>query len=70
MYILGPYKQTCTKYEISMIKPLARRLTDDNHNTNNTNDDKAPRTSHDYIGSLAYIPNEPINKQRNKYSIY
>ena len=53
MHILGVYVQD----EVSMIKPVARKTrksTDDDDN-----DDNIRWTIHDYIVSLAFIPNEP-----------
>ena len=46
-----------TKYEVSILNPVARRAV---HRCQMTLDDNyARRTNHDYIGLFGRIPNEP-----------
>ena len=64
MHILGTHMHIHTKYEVSILNPVARRavhrrrrwtmpMPDDNY---------AQQTNHDYIGSFGKIPNEPKNQ--------
>ena len=48
---------SCAKYEVSMTKPVARRMKMQDDNNDNTQ-----RAVHDYIGSLAYVLNEPMTE--------
>ena len=52
------YMHIHTKYEVSILNLVARRLCTDADNTNDT-DNYIRRTNHDYIGSFGIIPNEP-----------
>ena len=44
-----------TKYAVSILNPVARRVV----HSNNDTDNYARQTNHDYIGSFDRIPNEP-----------
>ena len=69
MHILGTHTHIHTKYEVSILNPVARR--DDNY---------ARRTNHDYIGSFGRIPNElktqasqnklVLNQQNVPFSVF
>ena len=61
MHILGTHMHIHTKYEVSILNPVARRAV---HRcrcrTMLTPDDNYARwTNHDYIGLFGRIPNEP-----------
>ena len=49
--------------------PLGQLYTDDTNNTNDANDNNdndTQWTNHDWIGSLACMPNEPKRKERER----
>ena len=66
MHILGTHMHIHTKYEVSILNPVARRAVHrcqrrrHRHQTMPMPDDNYARwTNHDYIGSFGRIPNEP-----------
>ena len=61
MHILGTHMHIHTKYEISILNPVARRAVHRRRcqTTLMPDDNYARRTNHDYIGSFGRIPNEP-----------
>ena len=66
MHILETHMHIHTKYEVSILNPVARRAV---HRCQRCqcrcqmlptlDDNYARRTNHDYIGSFGRIPNEP-----------
>ena len=48
-----------TKYEVSILNPVARRLCTDANDADADTNNCARQTNHDYIGSFGRIPNEP-----------
>ena len=68
MHILGTHMHIHTKYEVSILNPVARRAVHRcqrrQHQTTPTPDDNyARRTNHDDIGSFGRIPNEPKSEK-------
>ena len=68
MHILGTHMHIHTKYEVSILNPVARRAVHRHQRrrcrcqtmpTPTPDDNYAQRTNHDYIGSFGRIPNEP-----------
>ena len=56
VHILGTKVPICTKYEVSMFKPVVRRAMH-RCQRRQANDD-AQRTTHNCVGSLAFMPNK------------
>ena len=64
MHILGTHMHINTKYEVSILNPVARRAVHRRQRcrcwmTPTPDDNYARWTNHDYIGSFGRIPNEP-----------
>ena len=65
MHILGTHMHIHTKYEVSILNPVARRAVHRCRHwtmptlTPTPDDNYARQTNHDYIGSFGRIPNEP-----------
>ena len=66
MHILGTHMHIHTKYEVSILNPVARRAVHRRRRCRcwmtpmpTPDDNYARRTNHDYIGSFGRIPNEP-----------
>ena len=76
MHILGTHMHIHTKYEVSILNPVARRAVHRcqqcRHWTMPTptptpDDNYVQWTNHDYIGSFGRIPNEPkISDQKHE----
>ena len=70
MHILGTHMHIHTKYEISILNPVARRAVHRRRRrcqmmqTPTPDNNYARRTNHDYIGSFGRIPNEPIKRTK------
>ena len=72
MHILGAYMHIHTKYEVSILNPVARRAVHrcrqwmpmPDTNADDT-DNYAQWTNHDYIGSFGRILNEPKTNGRS-----
>ena len=65
-YIFGGYTHICTKYEVSMFKPMARRVVDRLFMTPTQDDNLADdtnytqRTKHDGPSSYGIMPNVTV----------
>ena len=67
MHILGTHMHIHTKYEVSILNPVARRAVHRCRMMLMPDDNYARWTNHDYIGSFGRIPNEPKNNIRKTY---
>ena len=74
MHILGTHMHIHTKYEVSILNPVARRAVHRcqqcRHRcwtTPTPDDNYARRTNHDYIGSFGRIPNEPKSPEKSEH---
>ena len=54
VHILGAYVHMCARYEVSVIKPVARGLSTDDTNTNNDNTGRQHRMPHDGQFMISY----------------
>ena len=67
MHILGTHMHIHTKYEVSILNPVARRAVHRHQCQRWTpptlDDNYAQRTNHDYIGSFGRIANDPKAKR-------
>ena len=72
VHILRAYVPTSGRHEFSIIKPVAMKTV---HRwwcwmtTTTTFEDNTRQTIHDYMGSLAFMPNEPTTVQKKLYRI-
>ena len=71
MHILGTHMHIRTKYELSILNPVARKAVHRcrRRTTQMPDDNYARGTNHDYIGSFDRIPNEPKTKWKEKHII-